>query len=407
MNSLLKSLFYVFTATALVTIAPFLISFEKGQGVEHGLLDFGILTILLFYAVLKGRFLFLKNKILAAMTYVLLVAASWIDLLTIFAEKKRSVGWYGFIPFVVGFLALVLLKDVKRLSFRSANIVLFVSFFAHFAAVKIYPDQSVLQFSIPLYLAQQQKSLDRGYLSKDFRLRYNVTDSVSVTKSYMDTTRSNVVVLVESWGVPMDSVRFNKELAAFNGVVKEWGAHRRMYSHTQSAEKEDLLDFARRDSVGNRDSLFLPKRFAMSGKLTAFLFGGDSTFQRRNKYIRKIGFQSIIWMDSITADSVMAEKADSLLSYSACVSVTDSACVKHQFIAWTTCDTRFPISDDPVETERLYYERLFGTLKIVAALAKKHPDVRFVVQGDHEPILAPMEFQQKFYRRWVPYVVLN
>jgi hypothetical protein len=43
----------------------------------------------------------------------------------------------------------------------------------------------------------------------------------------------------------------------------------------------------------------------------------------------------------------------------------------------------------------------------VADLAKNHLDVRFVVQGDHEPILAPIEFQQKFYRRWVPYVVLN
>ena len=60
-----------------------------------------------------------------------------------------------------------------------------------------------------------------------------------------------------------------------------------------------------------------------------------------------------------------------------------------------------------METERLYYERLFGTLSVIADLATKHPDVRFVVQGDHEPILAPLEFQQKFYRRWVPYVILN
>ena len=146
------------------------------------------------------------------------------------------------------------------------------------------------------------------------------------------------------------------------------------------------------------DSLFMPKCFAELGYKTSFLFGGDSTIQWRYKYIRNIGFQNVIWTDSATTDVVMAAKIDSLLSQS------DS--VKH-FIAWTTRDTRFPISENAEETERLYYERLFGTLSVIADLATKHPDVRFVVQGDHEPILAPLEFQQIFYRRWVPYVVLN
>ena len=149
------------------------------------------------------------------------------------------------------------------------------------------------------------------------------------------------------------------------------------------------------------------KRFAELGYTTTFLFGGDSAIQWRYKYIRNIGFQNAVWTDSVTADSVMAAKIDSLLKSSMCDSLADSACANRQFIVWTTRDTRFPISDDPVETENNYYERLFGTLKIVADLAKKHPDVRFVVQGDHEPILSPLEFQAKFYRRWVPYVVLN
>ena len=93
----------------------------------------------------------------------------------------------------------------------------------------------------------------------------------------------------------------------------------------------------------------------------------------------------------------MVTKMDSLLADT----------TRKRFIAWTTRDTRFPISDDPAECEKLYYERLFGTLRIIADLAKKHTNVRFIVQGDHEPILSPLEFQAKFYRRWVPYVVLN
>ena len=100
----------------------------------------------------------------------------------------------------------------------------------------------------------------------------------------------------------------------------------------------------------------------------------------------------------------MVAKIDSLLNEG-----NDSLAVapNRKFIAWTTRDTRFPISDDPIEVEKLYYARLFGTLQMVASLAKRHPEVRFVVQGDHEPILSPMEFQKKFYKRWVPFVVLN
>ena len=230
------------------------------------------------------------------------------------------------------------------------------------------------------------------------KLNIPYTDSVSITRYHVDSTRSNVVVLVESWGIPMDSVNYNEELAVFEGMLTKQGIHFRMYSRTRTAEREDLLDSAWRDSTGKRDSLFMPKRFAKLGYTTTFLFGGDSTIQWRYKYIRNIGFQNAIWTDSATADVEMAAKIDFLLN--------QSDTVRH-FIAWTTRDTRFPISDDPAECEKLYYERLFGTLRIIADLAKKHPNVRFIVQGDHEPILSPLEFQAKFYRRWVPFVVLN
>jgi hypothetical protein len=228
---------------------------------------------------------------------------------------------------------------------------------------------------------------------------YDVTSSVSITKDNVDTTRSNVVVLVESWGIPMDSSLFANELAVFGNMLKKRGIHARTFSRTYTAEREDLLDSSWQDSTGSRDSLFIPKRFAELGYRTSFFFGGDSTIQWRYKFTRNIGFEQVFWTDSVTSDGVMAPKIDSLLA--------DSTCENRRFIAWTTRDTRFPMSDDAVLTERLYYERLFGTLSVIADLATKHPDVRFVVQGDHEPILAPLEFQQKFYRRWVPFVVLN
>lgn len=407
MKKLLKNLFYIFVATALVTIAPYLITFEKGQGIERGLFEYGIFALLLIYASLREFLRTRRRTTYITVFYVVMVIVSWMDLQTILVVKKWSVGWYGTIPFVACALALVLLKDVKGVSFRQVNVILFVCFFAHFAAMRIYSEQPLFQFSIPLYLAQQNQPIDRGNLSKEFRIRYGATDSVTITKYYVDSARNNVVVLVESWGIPMDTVKYNEEFAVFGEVSRKHGVHPRKFSRTYTAEREDLLDSVRRDSIGKCDSIFMPKRFAKLGYTTSFLFGGDSTIQWRYKYIRNVGFQNVIWTDSATADAVMAAKVDSLLNVSECDSLTDSVCVNRQFIAWTTRDTRFPMSDDATETERLYYERLFGTLGLVADLAKKHPDVCFVVQGDHEPILAPLEFQAKFYRRWVPYVILN
>ena len=398
MKRLLKKNFYILIATALVTISPFLITFNKDQCAVHGLFEFGEFAILLYYVFLKKYISFRRKKIFVIVTYTFLVAVSLIDLQTILGVKKSSIGAYGIIPFITCFLALAILKNIKGISFKQINAILFISFFAHFGAIRFYPEQPLLQFSIPLYLAQHEKGIDRSYLPEEFRTRYNATDSLTITKHFIDTSRSNVIILVESWGIPMDTTKFNTELAVFESSLKKQGVHFRMYSRTRTAEREDLLDSIRRDSIGYCDSLFTSKRFAELGYTTTFLFGGDSTIQWRYKYIRNIGFQNAIWTDSATADIVMAAKLDSLLS------LADST--KH-FIAWTTRDTRFPISDNPVETEKLYYERLFGTLKIVADLAKKHPEVRFIAQGDHEPILSPLEFQAKFYRRWVPYVVLN
>ena len=401
----IKTVALVGISTALVTIAPYLLTFEKGQGLTRGLFEYGIFAVLLFYASLKRAFG--EKKWFVALFYVMLVVLSWVDLLTILTAKKSCVGYYGLIPFVSCLVALALLKDVKGISIRNVNLVLFVAFFAHFGAMRIYPDQPLMQFSVPLYMAQSQQGVDRMHIPESMKSVYDVTHSVSVTGVYVDTARSNVVVLVESWGIPMDSAMFAREMAVFGNAPQKRGVHARKFSRTYMAEREDLMDSTWSDSTGRRDTLFMPSRFAQLGYLTSFFFGGDSTIQWRYKYIRDIGFQEMFWTDSVTADNVVAAKIDSLLNAPVCDPVTDSACVNRRFIAWTTRDTRFPVSDDVAETERLYFERLFGTLQAVADLARKHPEVCFVVQGDHEPILAPLDFQRKFYRRWVPYVVLN
>lgn len=395
----MKNFLYPLIATAMVTITPFLLTFEKGQDIVRGLFGYSILALLLLFTYVKDRVRGRKKWFLLLIVGTSLFVCATFDLQNILAYKNWSIGWRIIIPVVTCLVAMLMLKSVKSLSLNGIGVFLFTLLISHFYLFRIIPEQPILEFPIAKWLARTVPSdWERNYLSDSFHNENKVTDSVAITKYHIDTSRSNVIVLVESWGIPMDSVKFNKELAVFDEILEDRGIHFRMYSRTRTAEREDLLDSAWRDSTRRRDSLFMPNRFVSLGYKTSFLFGGDSTIQWRYKYINNIGFQNAIWTDSATADVVMATKIDSLLNQSDSVK---------QFIAWTTRDTRFPISDDPIECEKIYYERLFGTLRIIADLARKHSDVRFVVQGDHEPILSPLEFQRKFYRRWVPFVVLN
>lgn len=68
-------------------------------------------------------------------------------------------------------------------------------------------------------------------------------------------------------------------------------------------------------------------------------------------------------------------------------------------------DMRF---EDPFEkVETAYRQCLDSTLKQIAMEISAFPEVRFIVIGDHEPIYAPKMFQEKFYKRWVPFAVFN
>lgn len=396
----MKTVLYVLVATALITITPFLLTFEKGQDIVRGLFCYDIVVLLLFYLYIRDTKHVLKIKwILLACVSLLIYAVAYTDLLNLLRIENREIGWLWIIPLLTCSISLIVLKSVPKIRLYTINVILFVLLMVHLFMMQDFPSQPIFEYPVIQAIASlTQEKLNRDSIPERLTELYHVTDSVSVTKFYIDSNRSNVVVLVESWGVPIDTSAFKRELTVFDGVMSFVGLHFRMYSRTRTAEREDLLDSTWRDENRRKDSLFIPKVFADKGYKTSFLFGGDSAIQWRYKYIRNIGFQQTFFSKLDENDVSMAKKIDSLLE-------TDDS--TKQLIAWTTRDTRFPISDDAVETERLYFERLLGILQIVADLAKKHPDIRFVVQGDHEPILSPEHFREKFYRRWVPFVVLN
>lgn len=403
-------LLYPLIASALITIVPFLLTFEKGQDIVRGLFGYEEFCLLMLFALAKGfrrlRWLLLP-LIATAMVFV-----AWLDLQNLLAIKGWATGWYGVLPFVTCGLAVAMMWKVKPFSVSAISFILFVALIVHLFVYNHYAAQPLAQFPVVDYMSRTApKPVARKELSESFKAKYFTTDSATITRGFIDSNKTNVIVLVESWGVPLDENRFAEQLQIFDGIPMQAGAHHRMYSRTRTAEREDLIFQVARDSMGRRDTVFLPQVLRAQGIKTAFIYGGDSLVQMRNKYIRNVGFEEAFF--GISANSGVEPRTDreSAALLDSLLSAQDSAL---RFIAWTTLDTKFPLQGfkdpykiDVAALDSAYTEHLAGTLQLVANLAKKYPKVRFVVQGDHNPILSPLKFQEKFYKRWVPFVVLN
>ena len=403
-------LLYPLIASALITIVPFLLTFEKGQDIVRGLFGFEEFCLLMLFVLAKS-FRRLRWVLLPVIVAAMVVVA-WLDLQNLLAIKGWSTGWYGVLPFVTCGLAVAMMWKVKPFSASAISFILFVALIAHLFAYNHYAEQPLAQFPVVDYASRTApKPIARDSLPESFKAKYFTTDSATITRGFIDSAKTNVLVLVESWGIPLDTNRFAKQLQTFSDIPKQVGAHHRMYSRTRTAEREDLIYSVARDSVGRRDSVFLPQVLRAQGVKTQFIYGGDSLVQMRNKYIRNVGFEETFF--GISANSGVEPRADreSAALLDSLLSAQDSAL---RFIAWTTLDTKFPLPGfkdpykiDVAALDSAYTERLASTLQLIASLAKKHPSVRFIVQGDHNPILSPLKFQEKFYKRWVPFAVLN
>lgn len=430
----MNRLLYPIVASALITIVPFLLTFEKGQDITRGLIGYEYFALLLLFVLVKSKLRacpglnpgalrvacatkqsMFRNLVCVVFLSVIvcaLFAVAWLDLQNLLSIKGWSTGWYGVLPFVTCVLAIAMMWKVKPFSVSAVSFILFVALIAHLFAYNHYAAQPLAQFPVVDYMSRSApKPVARDSLPESFKVKYFTTDSATITRGFTDSTRTNVLVLVESWGVPLDMNRFAKQLQVFDGISNQVGAHHRMYSRTRTAEREDLIYSVSRDSTGRRDTVFLPQVLRAQGVKTQFIYGGDSLVQMRNKYIRNVGFEETFF--DISANSGVEPRTDreSAALLDSLLSAQDSAL---RFIAWTTLDTKFPLQGfmdpykiDVAALDSAYTERLAGTLQLVADLAKKHPEVRFIVQGDHNPILSPLKFQEKFYKRWVPFVVLN
>lgn len=95
------------------------------------------------------------------------------------------------------------------------------------------------------------------------------------------------------------------------------------------------------------------------------------------------GFKDGIVVDG--EDSVGCAKIDSLISEGS-----------WSRIAWTARGTR--------EGDR---DKLHNLLRDISAVVAKYPEVQFIVQGTHRPILGTPETRRKYLAPWVPVVFIN
>ena len=200
-------------------------------------------------------------------------------------------------------------------------------------------------------------------LSLEYLKNYLILDRKPLLIHYYDTSRLNVFIMVDAWGVPLQESTIKADFSFFEEIPHTFAMHQRLANRNKHAERVEF-----RNGPENK----------------IYLFGGDSLEYNRPKLVNKIGFKQTLFCQNCE-DSLMLVKIDSLLNENS-----------HQLIAWTTQSSRL---GDKV--------CLHKSLKLIAKFAKRHPNVRFVVQGTHRPVLGTPEVRNSYKSHWVPVAILN
>ena len=244
---------------------------------------------------------------------------------------------------------------------QKINTVLFSIFvIAAVSGAFIFGSDFLSNQSVPWHM---QSGIDEDSLSTYGLNSYRLLDRRPVIAQINKSSKKQVLILVDSWGVPHDKSKLDVEFAVFNEIPHDFAIHHRMANRTKHAERVEF----RKDSSE-----------------ALFLFGGNFLEFGRSGYMQEMGYSRLLFCQKCS-DSIMLTKLDSVISDDIFYS-----------IAWTTQNSRYGSEDS-----------LMATLKGISNLAKEHPDIRFVVQGAHRPILCSPELKRTFYEHWVPVVVLN
>jgi len=248
---------------------------------------------------------------------------------------------------------------------KKINAVLFISISLTLCFFQFCFDSDYLnQYLKPWHM---QPFSGEDSLSSYVKEHYKVLEKNRLYPKFTDSSKTVVNVLVDAWGVSMEDSIVRQDFAFFEELSHDFFVHRRQLNFNIHVEKVEL-----RNDYEN----------------SIFLFGGDSLEYDRNTYIPQIGFSNTIFCQNCS-DSIMTAKLDSILS-------GRDSLLSPLFIGFTTQSSR--------DGNR---NHLLSSLKNLENLAAIHPDVAFVIQGTHRPILGTPETRKKYYAHWVPVVVIN
>lgn len=217
-----------------------------------------------------------------------------------------------------------------------------------------------------------QPGIDADSLTAEYIFKYEQFDSRKLIGQFADSSRVIVSILVDAWGVPFDEKLLAEDFAIFKELPHREFLHYRLANRTRHAEFAELRIPG--DSTRPHDGVYL--------------FGGDSLEYGRNLYMDSLGY-GVRRFCQKCPDSVMAVTLDSVL---VAVAVDTTSFVKN--IAWTTQNSR--------DGDRA---KLHATLRLIAAVARKHPEARFIIQGTHRPILGDPKIRRESFTHWVPAVI--
>ena len=203
-----------------------------------------------------------------------------------------------------------------------------------------------------------EDSLSQGYLQ-----HYQVLNKFPLKSKMLDSSRVNIFILIDAWGVPVQESELEGEFAFFADLPHIYAVHQRLKNNNKHAEKVEF------------------RKPPMS---SIYIFGGDSLEYGRPTLVRELGFETTLFCQKC-GDSVMISKIDSLVAEGS-----------PKFIAWTTQSSRQGSK-----------EMLRQSLKQIADFASRHPDIRIVVQGTHRPVLGSGKVRKAYKSHWVPVVELN
>ncbi|MCQ2102495.1 MAG: hypothetical protein MJY98_04650 [Fibrobacter sp.] len=145
----MKSILFVIVASALISIVPFLITFDPECVPFRGIMIYSIFAILMLFTNIKERLQNKKKKAIAfAITYILVATISCIDSQAIYTLLKIDSILYDLIPFVTTAIGLLILKDAKAIPIRHINLALFSTLFLHLAMSNTDIAQPILTFTL-------------------------------------------------------------------------------------------------------------------------------------------------------------------------------------------------------------------------------------------------------------------